>query len=119
KVEEVMETERSFIQFKSDSSYNEEIRSWWDRQFQTFPKRTIVVDQIETCKQMTFNGIGYAILPEITLSDMDPDVFKVPLHDEKNQPIKRDTWMLGYDSSFELLQVKAFVEIIQEYIKNN
>ncbi|MEK3887141.1 LysR family transcriptional regulator [Bacillus sp. FSL K6-3431] len=114
-MEEVLETDRPFIQFKSDSNYYQEIQNWWHRQFQTVPKRTIVVDQIETCKQMAYNGIGYAILPAITINGAEKDVFKIPLMDERDQPISRDTWMLGYDSAFELPQVKAFLEIVQEY----
>lgn len=116
-IEEVMETDRPFIQFKSDSNYYQEIQNWWHRQFQTVPKRTIVVDQIETCKQMTYNGIGYAILPAITLNGSEKNVFKIPLKDERNQPIKRDTWLLGYESAFELRQVKAFLDIVQEYVE--
>ncbi|MBS4207797.1 LysR family transcriptional regulator [Bacillus sp. FJAT-50079] len=117
KVEEVMETDRPFIQFKSDSNYYQEIQNWWHRQFQTVPKRTIVVDQIETCKQMTYNGIGYAILPAITLSGAEKNVFKIPLMDERNQPIKRDTWLLGYESVFQLRQVNAFLKTIKEFIE--
>lgn len=118
KVEEVLETERPFIQFKSDSTYYQEIQDWWHRQFQTFPSRTIVVDQIETCKQMTYNGIGYAILPAITLSGSETDVFKIPLLDDKQQAINRDTWLLGYESVFELPQVKAFVDVVQTFISS-
>jgi len=116
KIEDVMETDRPFIQFKSDSNYYQEIQNWWHRQFQTVPKRTIIVDQIETCKQMTYNGIGYAILPAITLTGSEKDVYKIPLLDEKNRPIKRDTWLLGYESAFELKQVKAFLEIVEKYL---
>ncbi|WP_062105281.1 LysR family transcriptional regulator [Bacillus niameyensis] len=116
-VEEVLETDRPFIQFKSDSDYYQEIQNWWHRRFKTVPKRTIVVDQIETCKQMTYNGIGYAILPEITLAKSETDVYRIPLMDDKNKPLTRDTWLLGYESSFELRQVKAFLDIVQEYIK--
>jgi DNA-binding transcriptional LysR family regulator len=114
--EQVLETDRPFIQFKSDSNYYQEIQDWWHRKFQTTPKRTVVVDQIETCKQMTFNGIGYAILPAITLNGAEQDIFKVPLLDENGEHLSRDTWLLGYESVFELKQVKAFVEIIQEFI---
>lgn len=114
--EQVLETDRPFIQFKSDSNYYQEIQNWWHRQFQTVPKRTVVVDQIETCKQMTFNGIGYAILPGITLKDSEQNFSKIPLLDENNQPLKRDTWLLGYESAFQLKQVQAFVELIQEHI---
>jgi len=117
--EQILETDRPFIQFKSDSSYYQEIQDWWLRQFKTSPKRTIVVDQIETCKQMTFNGIGYAILPAITLNGSEPNIFKVPLNDENNKPIRRDTWLLGYESAFELKQVSAFVELIKEFIEED
>jgi DNA-binding transcriptional LysR family regulator len=115
KIEDVLHTERPFIQFKSDSTYYQEIQDWWHNQFQTSPKRTIVVDQIETCKQMAFNGIGYAILPSVTLKEDEQDIFKIPLLDENNKPIERDTWLLGIESSFELKQVKAFLDIVKEH----
>lgn len=114
--EQVLETDRPFIQFKSDSNYYQEIQDWWMRHFKTPPKRTVVVDQIETCKQMTFNGIGYAILPAITLSGSEKNIFKIPLLDGKKEPLKRDTWLLGYESAFQLKQVQAFAELLKEYI---
>ncbi len=114
--EQVLETDRPFIQFKSDSNYYQEIHNWWHRQFQTVPKRTVVVDQIETCKQMAFNGIGYTILPGITLKNSEKDIFKIPLLDENGEPLKRDTWLIGYESAFKLKQVQAFVELIQEHL---
>lgn len=118
-VDEVLSTDRPFIQFKSDSNYYQEIQDWWHRKFQTVPRRTIVVDQIETCKQMAFNGIGYAILPAITLTGSEKDVHKIPLLDDHGLPIKRDTWLLGYSSAFELRQVQAFVDIVHEYLETH
>ncbi|MGE6258571.1 LysR family transcriptional regulator [Heyndrickxia sporothermodurans] len=115
-VEDVLKTDRPFIQFKSDSNYYQEIQDWWHRQFQTTPKRTIVVDQIETCKQMTFNGIGYAILPAITLNESAKDMYKIPLKGDHDERMKRDTWLLGYESAFELKQVQAFVEVVNEFL---
>lgn len=117
--EQVLKTDRPFIQFKSDSNYYQEIQDWWHRQFQTMPKRTIVVDQIETCKQMAFNGIGYAILPAITLNGGEQDIFKIPLLDENDEPLKRDTSLIGYDSAFKLKQVQAFVDLIKEHVKED
>lgn len=114
--EQVLETDRPFIQFKSDSNYYQEIQDWWIRNFKTPPKRTVVVDQIETCKQMTFNGIGYSILPEITLKKADPGIFRIPLVNGNNEPLKRDTWLLGYESAFQLKQVQAFVDLIREHL---
>ncbi|AYC29077.1 LysR family transcriptional regulator [Paenisporosarcina cavernae] len=114
-MEEVLQTDRPFIQFKSDSNYYQEIQAWWQRRFASSPKRQIVVDQIETCKQMALNGIGYAILPSITLSGME-EVNKIPLNKE-SEPLElaRETWLIGYDSSFELGQVQAFVDIVKKH----
>ncbi|MDQ0243963.1 DNA-binding transcriptional LysR family regulator [Bacillus fengqiuensis] len=115
RVEDVLQSEKPFIQFKSDSTYYQEIQDWWHRQFQTTPTRTIVVDQIETCKQMALNGIGFAILPSIALTEHDQGVYKIPLLDEHQHPISRDTWLIGYESAFQLKQVKAFLEVVKEF----
>ncbi|QGQ47071.1 LysR family transcriptional regulator [Metabacillus sediminilitoris] len=114
-IEDVLHTERPFIQFKSDSTYFQDIQDWWHRKFQTSPKRTIVVDQIETCKQMALNGIGYAILPSVTLKEDEREIFKVPLLDEEGKPLKRDTWLIGFETSFKLKQVQAFIDIVKEH----
>ncbi|MCD4840154.1 LysR family transcriptional regulator [Neobacillus sedimentimangrovi] len=119
KPEQLLETDRPFIQFKSDSNYYQEIQDWWMRNFNTSPRRTIVVDQIETCKQMAFNGIGYAILPGITLTKAEREIYKIPLVNENGEPLKRDTWLLGYESAFQLKQVQALVEVIKEYISES
>ncbi|RNF38521.1 LysR family transcriptional regulator [Planococcus salinus] len=114
-MDEVIQTERPFIQFKSDSNYFEEIQQWWQKHFQSSPKRQITVDQIETCKQMAVNGIGYAILPSITLTGTE-DVHMMPLTNPAEElELTRDTWLIGYDSSFQLRQVEAFVDIVKKH----
>jgi DNA-binding transcriptional LysR family regulator len=114
-LEEVMQTERPFIQFKSDSNYYEEIQQWWQKHFASNPKRQITVDQIETCKQMAVNGIGYAILPSITLNGTEA-VYTVPLSSNAEElELTRDTWLIGYESAFQLRQVEAFVDIVKKH----
>ena len=108
-IDDVLTTDKPFIQFKSDSNYYQEIQQWWQKHFSSNPKRQIIVDQIETCKQMALNGIGYAILPSITLTGQE-DVHKIPLTNNEEQfELTRDTWLIGYDAAFELPQVDAFV----------
>lgn len=110
-VDEIPDTERPFVQFKSDSDYYEEIREWWRRHFQSSPGRQIIVDQIETCRQLAVNGIGYAVLPSITLREDDP-VNKIPLTDGDDRfELTRDTWLIGYEQALALPQVEAFKEI--------
>lgn len=114
-LEELRQTERPFIQFKSDSTYYEEIQQWWQKHFASNPKRQITVDQIETCKQMAVNGIGYAILPSITLTGTE-DVHMMPLTNNKEElELTRDTWLIGYETAFQLRQVEAFVDIVKKH----
>jgi DNA-binding transcriptional LysR family regulator len=113
-IEELQHTERPFIQFKSDSTYYQEIQVWWHKEFQNPPKRTIVVDQIETCKQMALNGIGYAILPSITMQEENDQINKIPLSRKEDSTLHRDTWLIGYESAFKLKQVEAFLEVLNE-----
>ncbi|WP_170006823.1 LysR family transcriptional regulator [Bacillus fonticola] len=113
-VEELKETDKPFIQFKSDSNYYQQIQEWWHRTFQNAPRKTIVVDQIETCKQMALHGIGYAILPEITLHDVKEDLQVVPLFNDDGESLGRDTWCIAHKTSLELKQVDAFLKLVTD-----
>lgn len=116
-IDDIYTTDRPFIQFKSDSDYYQEILQWWQRHFNQNPKHQIIVDQIETCKQMALNGIGYAILPSITLNGSE-DIYKTPLtQSEKDLGLTRDTWLIGYETAFELRQVDAFARVVQEHAR--
>ncbi|GGE32513.1 putative HTH-type transcriptional regulator YkuM [Pullulanibacillus camelliae] len=113
-LDELDHYEKPFIQFRSDSTYYQEIQDWWHNHYKKTPKRTIIVDQIETCKQMAVNGIGYAILPSVSLTDRDTDIHKIPLMDQSGAFIGRDTWLLTHEDAMKLKQVKAFIELLQE-----
>ena len=115
-IDQLKETNRPFIQFKSDSNYHRGNSALVASSFcLRKPGRQITVDQIETCKQLALNGIGYAILPAITLTG-DEAVNKIPLlNSEEEFELTRDTWLIGYESSFELKQVEAFAQIVQKH----
>lgn len=116
-LQQIQTTDRPFIQFKSDSNYYQEIQQWWQRHFHSNPRHQITVDQIETCKQMVMNGIGYAILPSITLNGEEA-INKIPLVNSENElGLTRDTWLIGYESSFELRQVAAFANLVQDHAR--
>jgi DNA-binding transcriptional LysR family regulator len=108
-------TNKPFIQFKSDSTYYSQIQSWWYAMFSYPPKRTIVVDQIETCKQMVLHGIGYAILPSSVLQEMPSHVHKLPLS-VNDKRLTRETWLIVNDTALELKQVEAFVTLIKQFV---
>lgn len=113
-LKDLPKTARPYIQFRSDSNYHHVIQDWWHQSYKKRPDRTIIVDQIETCKQMAINGIGYAILPEISLTERDDTIYRIPLLDSSGGRLERETWLLTTDEAMELRQVQAFVDLINE-----
>lgn len=111
-IDQLKDTTKPFIQFRSDSTYYQQIQDWWYNHFQVPPERTIVVDQIETCKEMAIRGIGYAILPAVSLTPDDTNVYKIPLLDKDESNIHRPTWLLTHERFRELKQVKAFIDLV-------
>lgn len=113
-LKELPNATRPYIQFRSDSNYHHVIQDWWHQSFKKRPERTIIVDQIETCKQMALNGIGYAILPEISLTERDLEIYRTPLVDPAGGSLERETLLLTSDEAMLLRQVKAFVDLVNE-----
>lgn len=116
-ISQLKDSEKPFIQFKSDSTYYREIQAWWHEHFLSPPEKTIVVDHIETCKQMALNGIGYAILPSISLTEND-NIYKIPLLSRQYEEVSRDTWIITHESYTRLKQVKAFLDLVNTEYKN-
>ncbi|WP_445613881.1 LysR family transcriptional regulator [Geobacillus sp. YF-1] len=116
-LEQLRHTERPFIQFKSDSTYSLHIQQWWHEQFQALPARTVMVDQIETCKQLAYHGVGYAILPEIALDDREQYVVHmIPLKNKRGEPMTRDTWLISSEAAWQLPQVQAFEKVLRRFV---
>lgn len=111
-LEEVVRTERPFIQFRSDSNYYQVIQDYWQRNFGKTPKRAMIMDQMETSRQMALNGIGFAILPDASINDANLN--KIELKEKDGTVLSRDAHLLAYEQSLELPQVAAFIEIIKK-----
>ncbi|QKS70067.1 LysR family transcriptional regulator [Paenalkalicoccus suaedae] len=99
------------IQFKSDASYQAAIDEWLMAN-ERFPEQTIVVDQIETSKQLVLHGIGMAVLPESSLKGFhESEYSRTPLLLD-NKPLTRPTWVSCTKGAEHLPQVVAFLELL-------
>ncbi|NAP01198.1 LysR family transcriptional regulator, partial [Halomonas sp. MG34] len=76
------------------------------------PNINIQVNQVETCKEMVINGLGYAILANLVVRPHS-ELFIKPLYLPDGKPITRKTWMYYHEDTLELNIVKAFVQFIQ------
>ncbi|WP_126425101.1 LysR family transcriptional regulator [Brevibacillus marinus] len=101
------------IHYRTDPSLRTQIDNWWKEIFRTPPTVAMEVDRIDTCKQLVLNGLGYAIFPNICLSDDEP-LYTFPLISSNQQPLLRKTWIIYRESSLELTFVKAFIDFMKE-----
>ncbi|WP_083998301.1 LysR family transcriptional regulator [Caryophanon tenue] len=98
------------ILYATDISLKATIEQWWKENFRKPQKVSIRTDRSETCLEMVKSALGYAILPEICLTDTE--LYHVPLHDKAGNPIYRDTWLTYTAHANHLKQATKFVEFL-------
>jgi DNA-binding transcriptional LysR family regulator len=102
------------INYKTDIHLQHTIENWWQNKFTQLPLITMEVDRIDTCIELIRHGLGYAIIPFITLIKQDP-LFTVDITSSDDKVIVRKTSMNYRDASLELSVVKAFVDFLKNH----
>lgn len=102
------------VNYQTDQSLKTTIDNWWQETFEQPPTINMEVDRIDTCKQMVLMGLGYAILPSMSLLK-DEDVHKINITKKNNKPITRKSWLFYREWSLSLSPVKAFVDFLKEF----
>lgn len=103
------------ISYKTDPIFDNMIKDWWNHHFSQPPMVTMEVDRIETCKEMVRNGLGYAIIPQISLRPHDQLYNRILAID--NHPLLRKTWLIYSNSALDLSVVKAFVQFVTTQLR--
>ena len=62
------------IVYKTDYHLKQVVDNWWYEHFSEPPYITMEVDQIEICRRMVTQGLGYAIFPSTSIVE-DEDLF--------------------------------------------
>ena len=100
------------INYKTEYNLKQIINNWWDQHFTEPPLVTMDVNQLEICKNMVSQGLGYAIFPSLAIVE-DADLYKLKLLNKDNTPIIRKTSIIYRDESMETAVIKAFIDFIQ------
>lgn len=103
--------ELSRINYKTDLTLKGLTDSWWQETFDTPPNYTMEVDRIDTCIEMVLHGLGFAIVPEISLKGYN-QLHRIEVSSKNNNEFSRKTWLIFNENSLELSIVKAFVDFI-------
>jgi DNA-binding transcriptional LysR family regulator len=102
------------IDYKTDYLFRSLLDNWWAENYSVPPLISMEVDQVDTCKEMIINDLGYAIMQNIIIKGID-DLHVINLEDKNGEPILRKTWMFYHEESLELNVVKAFVNFIKNF----
>ncbi|MEH7235604.1 LysR family transcriptional regulator [Bacillus sp. JJ1562] len=100
------------IDYKTDNLLKSLVDNWWSENYSKPPLITMEVDQVDTCKEMVANGLGYAIMPGMILNGLE-GIHKINLNDQDGMPLLRKTWMFYHDEALELNVIQAFVAFIK------
>ena len=98
---------------KTDAAFEREIIRWLRENDITPEPHGIYVDSITTCVEMVKRGIGWAIVPEICLTNFDGIV--KPLCFKNNKPFIRPTYIMYSEAAAKLPQIQAFVDVIKNF----
>ncbi|MEW9677551.1 LysR family transcriptional regulator [Lentibacillus sp. L22] len=111
KWEELPELPR--IGYYTDENMQNLVEHWWYTNYNQAPNINIQVNQVETCKEMVVNGLGYAILANLVVRP-HPELIVKPIHDINGEAITRKTWMYYHEESLRMNIVQAFVDFIRQ-----
>jgi DNA-binding transcriptional LysR family regulator len=102
------------IDYKTDPTLKDAIDTWWLETYAQAPLITMHVDKLETCKEFVLNGLGYAVLPSITIRNNE-DFFTIKLLSKDNVPVVRRTWLIYRKESLEISIIKIFIDFLKNY----
>ncbi|WP_230980952.1 LysR family transcriptional regulator [Rossellomorea arthrocnemi] len=102
------------IYYNTDTSLKTLIDNWWTENYVSPPMITMRVDNMETCKEMVLNGLGYAILPNILLEE-DEELYKTPCLTKDGDHVKRQTWLIYKKEYSNNLIIKAFCDFLKDW----
>jgi DNA-binding transcriptional LysR family regulator len=102
------------IMFKTDPGLQQIIEQWWQQNFVKPPQIAMEIDSIETCTKMVESGLGYAIVPDISLTGQK-NLEKMSLRDDNEEEILRDTWLLYHDVSRSYPVIDKFIDFLTDW----
>ena len=100
------------IDYYTDENMKNLVDNWWYSKYNQRPNINIQVNQVETCKEMIVNGLGYAVLANLVVRP-HPELIVKPLTQTSGEEITRKTWMYYHKDSLQMNLVHAFVDFIR------
>lgn len=101
------------IDYGTDHILRPVIDNWWRENYKQPSYVSIHVDDVDTCKEMIINGLGYGIVPSQILKDY-PNIYKQNITDHNGEFIKRNTWVYYNQEDLHLKICQKFKSFIEQ-----
>lgn len=107
----------NYIGRRTDISEERQIEAWLRENHIAIQAPKLLVDDINSCKELVQAGLGWSILPRICLDGFVGSI--QPLFMKDGTPLTRNTYALYHESKYQLQQVKLFLDILIEIEQKN
>lgn len=101
------------VDYDTDKYYKNMLDNWWKETFNDAPIVGTRVSNLDMCKEMVFNGLGYGILPSILIKEY-PQLYSIPLMHKDGTILLRRTWLIYKKENINLLLPQAFERFLKE-----
>lgn len=103
----------NYIKYQTDPLLKSTFDDWWMKNFDTPAHTSMEVDRIETCKEMVKKGLGYSLMPNISLRE-EEDLYTLNMKiDGKN--IIRKSWLLYKEDTLDLKLIRSLRLFVKEF----
>ena len=99
------------VDYDTDQYYQNLLDGWWHETFEDSPIIGTRVSNLDLCKEMVFNGLGYGILPSILIEEY-PQLYSIPLVHKNGSKLERKTWLIYKKELLDLRLPKVFLEFV-------
>ena len=101
------------VDYDTDKYYKNMLDNWWKETFNDAPIVGTRVSNLDMCKEMVFNGLGYGILPSILIKEY-PQLYSIPLMHKDGRILLRHTWLIYKKETVNLLLPQTFERFLKE-----
>ncbi len=99
------------ITYGTDSSLKNLVSEWWRATFSKPSIESMMVDNMDTCRRMAQQNLGWAILPSIGLGEFS-DLVLQRLSWPDGTPLIRKTWICYGSYALEIPTARAFIDYV-------
>ena len=103
----------NYIKYDTDQHLKTTLENWWIKTFDVPAHVSMEVDRIETCKEMVKKGLGFSVMPNMSLRGED-DLYTKEIKID-GQPVTRQSWLLYKSDMIDLKIVESLSHFVKQY----